>query len=164
VEADDNPDRPSELRIIAYAAAAWSLLFAAMSFYWAAGGMTGLETLGNKIDRLARERDSGFVTEVWVTGFLKLGAGLLALALVQPWGRRLPRRILVIATWVVGIGLTVYGVANLVQHGLMEAGVVETPSGLGSEAATWHLLLWDPWWLLGGLLFVAAARHGRRDP
>jgi hypothetical protein len=135
-----------------------------MSFFWAAGGTTGIETLGNEIERRAREREPGFVTEVWVTGVLKVVVGLLALAPVRPWGRRLPRRALVITTWVVGAGLALYGVANLIQHGLMKAGAIDTPSGLGSDAATWHLLLWDPWWLLGGVLFIAAAWSARRDP
>jgi Protein of unknown function (DUF3995) len=114
---------------------------------------------------LAEERESGFVTEVWVTGALKVIAGLLALALVRPWGRSLPRRLLVIATWVVAIGLVLYGIGNLVQHGLMEVGAVDVPDGLGADAVTWHLALWDPWWLLGGILFVGAAwfasRHDR---
>jgi hypothetical protein len=60
--------------------------------------------------------------------------------------------------------LTLYGAANLVQHGLMEAGIVDTPDGLGSDAVTWHLALWDPWWLLGGILFLLAAREGTAPP
>jgi Protein of unknown function (DUF3995) len=143
----------------AYAAAAWSFVFAAMSFYWAAGGTAGVETLGNEIERLSEERDSGFVAEVWATGVLKVVGGLLALATLRPaWGY-ISGRALRIAVWVAGGLLTLYGAANLIQHGLMKAGAVDTPSGLGSEAATWHLVLWDPWWLLGGILFLLAARE-----
>ncbi len=143
----------------AYAAAAWSFVFAAMSFYWAAGGTAGVETLGNEIERLSEERDSGFVAEVWATGALKVAGGLLALATLRPaWGY-ISGRALRIAVWVAGGLLTLYGAANLIQHGLMKAGAVDTPSGLGSEAATWHLVLWDPWWLLGGILFLLAARE-----
>ena len=39
----------------------------------------------------------------------------------------------------------------------MEAGVRSIPTALGSDALRWHLLLWDPWWLLGGILFAGAA-------
>lgn len=142
----------------AYSAAAWSFAFAAMSFYWAAGGTAGVDTLGNEIERLADERESGFIAEVWATGALKVLGGLLALALVQPgWG--IPTRALRIAAWAAGVLLTVYAAANFVQHGLMEAGAVDTPEDLGSDAVTWHLALWDPWWLLGGILFLLAARE-----
>jgi hypothetical protein len=35
---------------------------------------------------------------------------------------------------------------------------------LGSEAAVrWHLALWDPVWLLGGILFAAAAYFFGRE-
>jgi hypothetical protein len=100
-----------------------------------------------------------------VTGLLKvLGAGL-ALALVIPWGRRLPRRLLLVASWAVGLLLLAYALANLVQHGLMKAGAIDTPEALGSSAATWHLVFWDPFWLLGGVLFTAAAwQYGRAVP
>lgn len=99
------------------------------------------------------------MAEVWATGLLKVAGGLLVLALLRPaWGR-VSARALRIAVWVAGGLLTLYGAANLIQHALMKAGAVDTPSGLGSEAATWHLALWDPWWLLGGVLFLLAARE-----
>jgi Protein of unknown function (DUF3995) len=146
----------------AYAAAAWALLFAAMSFYWALGGTLGLDTLGNELEREARAREPETLALVWVTGLLKVAGAALALALVRPWGRRLPRRLLLFAAWAAGLGLLAYALANFVQHGLMEAGAVDTPEALGSYAVTWHLALWDPFWLLGGLLFTAAARrYGR---
>jgi hypothetical protein len=146
----------------AYGAAAWAILFAAMSAFWALGGTLGLETLGNEIEREARERDPDTIALVWVTALLKLAAAALALALVRPWGRVLPRRLLVIATWITGLGLLAYGLANFVQHGLMKVGAVDTPEALGSYAAGWHLGFWDPFWLLGGVLFTAAARQAGR--
>jgi len=53
----------------------------------------------------------------------------------------------------------IYGAASLVQHALMVIGATPTPLALGSEAARWHLVLWDPWWIIGGVLFVLAARR-----
>jgi hypothetical protein len=143
-------------------AAAWALLFAAMSFYWALGGTVGLDTLGVELEREARAREPDTIALVWVTGLLKLAGAGVALALVQPWGRVLPRRLWVIATWIVGLGLFTYALANFVQHALMKAGAVDTPDALGSSAATWHLAFWDPFWLLGGLLFTAAAQRATR--
>lgn len=146
----------------AYAASAWALVFAAMSFYWAGGGTVGLDTLGNELERDALAREPDTIALVWVTGFLKvLGAGL-ALALVQRWGRSISRRILLTVSSAVGLLVVLYAVASFAQHGLMKAGAADTPAALGSSAVTWHLALWDPFWLLGGALFTAAAwRYAR---
>jgi hypothetical protein len=57
-----------------------------------------------------------------------------------------------------------YPVANFVQHALMVTGAIGTPDALGSHAVGWHLALWDPFWLVGGLLFLAAARAFQRSP
>jgi Protein of unknown function (DUF3995) len=137
-------------------------VFAAISFYWAAGGTVGLETLGAEIEREALAREPETVALVWLTGGLKVVGGLLALALVPLWSSRLPRSAVLVLAWATGVLLLAYGAANFVQHGLMEAGAIDTPAALGSSAVTWHLALWDPVWLAGGILFTAAARrYGR---
>jgi hypothetical protein len=140
-----------------YAACAWALAFAAVSFYWAAGGEVGLETVGEEIRRDALAREPDAIAIVWVTGGLKVLGAALALALLRPRGPAILRRALGIAGWVVGVGLLVYAVANFGQHGLMAIGAIETPDALGETAVTWHLALWDPVWLLGGALFTGAA-------
>ncbi len=94
---------------------------------------------------------------LWGVGVVKALGGLVALALVQPWGRRLPRWLLRAATWAGGGLALLYGAASFVQHTLMLSGLIAVPAGLGRSAARWHLLLWDPWWILGGVLFVAMA-------
>jgi Protein of unknown function (DUF3995) len=113
--------------------------------------------VGAEIERRAEAREPELVAELWVAAGLKLLAGLLALALVRPWGRAVPRRLLVVVSWGTGALLALYGAANLVQHGLMEIGVSDVPGDLGETAVHWHLALWDPVWLLGGILFLAAA-------
>lgn len=144
---------------VVYAAAGWAFLFAAMSFYWAAGGMLGANTLGEGIEALALARDPEIIAITWVTGILKFILGLLGLALVANWGRRLPRKPLLIAAWGAGALLTLYGIALLVEHGLILAGNRAIPGLLGSmEAVRWHLFFWDPFWLAGGILFLLAAR------
>ncbi len=141
----------------AYAACAWALIFAAVSFYWAAGGTIGADTNAPAIARHVLAREPGWVALIWLTGCLKLIVALIALALVRPWGRAIPRRLLLAAAWCASAIMTVYeGVASLIQHALMVAGVVATPEGLGARSARWHLILWDPWWLLGGLLLGVA--------
>jgi hypothetical protein len=145
----------------ARAAAAWALAFAAMSFFWAAGGTLGVHTLGPAIERHAEVRDSGFLALVWVTGALKLFAGLVALALA---GRpRLPRWVVLVVQWAAW-ALLVYETAELGQHVLMQTGAIATPQGLGADGVRWHLMLWDPWWIVGAALFaVASWRPWRRE-
>jgi len=46
----------------------------------------------------------------------------------------------------------------------MVAGVIRILAGLGHTAAVWHVLLWDPWWLMGGILFIIAAWSCGRGP
>ena len=154
-------------RVAPWAASAWAFAFAALSFYWGAGGSIGVPTLGRAIEERARSGDVWFILlGGWGAGVVKLTVGLLPLALVRPWGRPLPRRLVLAGVRVAGALLLLYGGANLVQHGLMEAGLVDTPDALGARAVRWHLLLWDPWWLVGGALFVAAAArrvHGASD-
>ncbi|WP_294084990.1 DUF3995 domain-containing protein [Sphaerobacter sp.] len=148
-----------------YAASAWALIFSAQSFYHAAGGTAGAETIGPAIAEHVLAREPLWVAAMWITGGLKVAAALLGLALVRPWGRHLPRWLLLVAGWGAVAVMAVYeGAASLAQHALMVAGVIDIPAGLGPTAARWHLALWDPWWLLGGILFgVATWRYQRRS-
>lgn len=144
----------------ATAASIWSFAFAALTFYWALGGTAGIETIGPAITGLAG--DPVFLIFLWLTGIFKLLAGLLALALFQPWAAIFPQRLRLAAAWALGLGLLLYGLASFIQHLLMLTSVVPLPAGLGAYAARWHLALWDPWWMLGGLLFLLAAHSTGR--
>ncbi len=147
----------------AYAACAWAFAFAALSFYWAAGGTAGAETIGEAVTKPVLARDPGWIALLWATGALKALGGLLALALVQPWGRVIPRWMRLTAAWGAGALMFLYGGASMVQFSLMSAGALSGPASVGPTAVRWHLLLWEPWWMLGGLLFMAAAwLAGRR--
>lgn len=134
-----------------FGAAAWAVLFSLQSFYYAAGGTAGAETWPAVIAEPVLARDPGWVAFMWGTGAAKLLAGALGLALAGVWGRGIPRRLRLGAGWLAGAMLLLYGAASLVQHGLMVAGGVAIPDGLGETAARWHLVVWDPWWMLGGV-------------
>lgn len=91
----------------AAAAAVWAFVFASMSFYWALGGRFSLETQALSIrDQID---DPAFVAVLWATGALKVLAGLIALALVRPGGRRIHQRTLLIVAWVTAGTLLLYG-------------------------------------------------------
>ncbi len=145
-----------------YGACLWSMLFAALSFYWAAGGLVGAGTIGPAVEGPALAREPAFVALLWATAVLKLIAAALAFALLRQRPRWAPRWLLLLAGWGAATLLSLYALANLVQHLLIVAGVVDVPAGLGRAALPWHLLLWDPIWLSGGLLFnLTAIRYTR---
>lgn len=140
----------------AHAAAVWAFAFAALSFYWAAGGTVGLAAVGGTIEGAARSHE-WFASIVWLTALVKTGGGLLALSLVRTWGDRIPRAVRFAASTAAGVLLAVYALLNLGARALQAAGVVATPASMHSAAGWWHLLLWDPWFLAGGVLFLVAA-------
>ncbi|WP_408960677.1 DUF3995 domain-containing protein [Natrinema sp. 74] len=129
-------------------------VFAAMSFYWALGGTIGLNTVSLGQD-VADE--SWFITALWLTGILKVGSGLLALALVQTWGQQIPRWLLLIAAWGVGAVLVIHGGDFVIQGALTETGLISFSSPAAWTSNHWQTFVWGPWWLLGGILFCTAA-------
>jgi hypothetical protein len=138
-------------RRAAAAACVWAFLFAALSFFWAAGGQTGLHPL---------EQQPASSRTVWLVvnlaaGILKIGGGLLALALVRTGQHRMIHRLLLAATWMGGVGLCLYGGLGLVSDVLHVAGIINDPAT--RKWFFWYLVLWDPWWVLGGGLYVATA-------
>ena len=84
------------------------------------------------------------------------------LGLVRQWGRRLPRRLLRAVVALAGAAFCLYALAGLVPGALIALDVVAPPVA-PDPAWRWYLLVWYPLWLLGGLLFLAAAwRPARR--
>ena len=146
----------------AYAAGGWAFLFAAPSFYWAAGGTAGTGTLGPGIAEMAR--DPWFVAVVWATGVVKVLAGLLALSLVRTWGRTIPHWILLAGAWGGGALLVLHGADFVAQGALALGGFVDVPASVPLAAVRWSTLLWGPWFLLGGLLFCIAAWKAPKGP
>lgn len=145
----------------AYGAAAAAFGYAAVSLYWAAGGTAGLSTVGGTAQTMARSGGAAAGAVITVTVLLKTAGGLLALAMVMPWGRRLPRRALSMA----GLGsalLILYGAVEVAGEALAETGAIR-PSAPDWTALRWHLALWDPWFLVWGLLLAAATWGYRRS-
>ncbi len=138
----------------AWAAAACAGAYAGVSLYWALGGTAGLGTLGGSIEHLARSRDAGAAAVIWATVAVKGAGAALALSLCQRWGRVVPHRW---RAWLAGsssVVLVVYGGANMIGETLFVLGVAG-PAGADRTALHWHLALWDPWFLLWGLLLGA---------
>jgi Protein of unknown function (DUF3995) len=147
----------------AYAACALALLYAVPSFYWALGGTEGLDTVGGAIEELARTRDPAGVALGIGAGVLKVAGGLLALALVRPWGRAIPRRLLLGAAWAASMVLAAYGGLLVVVGALVLTGVISSSGPVDRTALRWHVMLWDLWFLVWGLLLGVAAWHSGRE-
>jgi hypothetical protein len=142
---------------IGYAAAAWALLFAASNVYWGLGGRQAVPLP----DPEAAFADPTFrlINLVAVGG--KAGMALVALATVWAQGTGqtgLPRRLLLIVAYGLGIGMTLYGGLGLIVDTLRLLGVLAVSPESG-PSLRWHVFLWDPWWIAGGLLFLGAARN-----
>lgn len=133
----------------------WAALFAALSFFWAAGGRTGLQPL---------EQMGGGNTTLWalvniLAGLAKLGGGTLALILVRMRQETRGARLLGWLLLVGGVGMCLYGALGLVSDALHVSGIINAPAT--RKWFFYYLVLWDPWWALGGLLFTATALLAR---
>lgn len=119
----------------AYAAAGWAVVFLVPHAYWAAGGSAGLD---------GRSMDGALAVINWAAIALSVVAAALALALVRPWGRALPPRLLWAGAWTAAVVLGLRGAGGLVQ-------------GLLGES-TAFVAAFETLFLIGGVLFGLAAR------
>ena len=98
-----------------------------------------LNTVGGAIEELGSTRDPVGIALGLGAGVLKVAGGLLALALVRPWGRAIPRRLLGGAAWATSVVLTCYG-GLLVAVGALVLGRLISPSGpIDRTALRWHV-------------------------
>jgi hypothetical protein len=132
------------------AAFGWSLAFGLISIYWAIGGDLGSNQLAPELQEQAKRRDTGFVAILWITGLLKIAGGLIPLSLSLSLWTAIPRKLLLILTWVGGILLALYGLGDIV------GGTIRAAGGEGGNAI-WYAVLWGPIWFLGGVLFLGTA-------
>lgn len=122
-----------------YAACVWAGVFAAPHVWWMLGVSAGFP--GGDDTYAVALRNPWFVAYNLIVIILCGMGVVVALALVQPWGRRLPRWMLTTAAWGACALLTLRGLAGLVVDGSAD-------------------LLWWPTFLLGGLLFGLLAYAG----
>ena len=143
-------------------AAFWAFAFAAISFYWAAGGTFGASTVGHQVESSATSVPGSFVL-LWADAVVKTLLGVLGLSLAYPsWQRALPGgAYLPTVAWIVGFAMAAYGAVELIVTGvsalLMVTGVLSVSFSVDWVGIAGHLAIWDPYWLLGGVLFLLAA-------
>jgi Protein of unknown function (DUF3995) len=88
---------------------------------------------------------------------VKVAGGLLALALVRPWGRVVPRVWLLIVSAAASALLVLYGALNVLAGVLVLADVIHPSDSVDRTALRWHAGVWDLWFLVWGILLAIAA-------
>ncbi|TCP28866.1 uncharacterized protein DUF3995 [Scopulibacillus darangshiensis] len=141
-------------KLYIFAGSIWCFVFALMSFYWASGGMIGARSLGGLIYEKALEKEPSFTVTLWLTGLIKLCGGLFLLLFLKEWPL-ITNRILRILAIAGGIFLFVYGLSNLITLLLSSFGLLTLQ--IDKFALWWRLLFWEPFWMLGGILFILSA-------
>ncbi len=146
-------------------AAGLAFASAATTAYWVLGGTALLDTVGGYAENLARSRTAtALVVGILVVG-IKVIAGLLALWLAEPEPRRRLRVPLQILSWLGGGLLTVYGGLLVAVGALILTGALHPDGPVDRRVLTWHVALWDLWFLVWGVALLAAtwrfSRSGR---
>ena len=149
--------------VTAYAAAVVAFGYALMSLYWAVGGHALVSTIGGYVEQLARRGGPLPVLIALAAALAKAAGGLLALALVRPWGRVVPRRWLLAGSAGASALLVAYGGLNVVLGALVLAGAIHPAGTVDRAALRWHVGVWDLWFLAWGILLaLATAGYWRR--
>jgi hypothetical protein len=152
----------------------WTVAFIALHVYWYLGGRVGF---GDQVDPLpgAPSSPGDWIFSVVVFGMFAAGV-LVPSAVARPWGRRVPRRLLVWLMWIGCLVLVARGGSGLFDDGLRFTGLVDSGlTGLSNEdvlgsadpstSTMLSTVAIDSIFLAGGLLFGHAARlAGARPP
>lgn len=142
--------------VTAYAAAVVAFAYALMSLYWALGGHALISTIGGYVEQFARRGGALPVLAALAVTLAKVVGGLLALALVRPWGRVVRRGWLLTGSAGASALLVVYGGLNVLLGALVLSGVIHPAGSVDRTALRWHVGLWDLWFLVWGILLALA--------
>ncbi|WP_165914842.1 DUF3995 domain-containing protein [Nocardia alba] len=134
------------------AAVLWSCVFAGLHLFWALGGSVGLASSAGS--DLAVRRPPLFVAAgLWgVAVALLAGAVFVGVAAVGS----VPRRYRRVMAWMIGLA----GLVLLARGVLVEIALAVDVGGIRGEVGPhqtwWSLVLWNPWFMFGGVLFIGA--------
>lgn len=141
------------------AACAVAVVHAVPSFYWAFGGHALAWTLGTWAEDLQRQRPVLTALVLTAVGAAKLAGGVVPL--LNGLGRLPFPRLWWWLSVAGGVVLALYGGANTVLGGASLAGVFGEVNDADRHALAGHVLLWDPLFLLWGVLLLAGLRRTR---
>lgn len=141
------------------------LLYGAVSAYWGLGGTALLDTVGGSLEQGGRAGDLTVVLALWAAVILKLVAAVLPLAVIYRLGGVGWQRLAKTVVWIEAAVLVVYGLVLTIVGLAVQFGVIDASASADHRALAWHAYLWDPWFLVWGLLVVATllcSRHRNR--
>jgi hypothetical protein len=153
---------PAVGTVTAYAAGIVAFAYALVSLYWALGGHGLAGTVGGYVEQFARRGGVVPVLVALAATLAKVAGGLLALALVRPWRRRVPRAWLLTGSAAASLLLAVYGGLNVTAGALVLSGAVHPAGSVDRTALRWHVAVWDLWFLVWGILLAIATVCYRR--
>jgi hypothetical protein len=125
--------------VTAYAAAIVAFAYALISLYWALGGHALISTIGGYVEQFARRGGALPVLAALAATLAKVAGGLLALALVRPCGRVVPRRWLLAGSAGASALLVVYRGLNVLLGALVLSGVTHPAGSVDRTALRWHV-------------------------
>lgn len=141
------------------------LLHGAVLVYWALGGTWLLDTIGGSLEEKGRAGNAGVMLAVWAAVVLVIIASVLPLLALRRLTSPAWNRIVWPLAWAEAAILTLYGGVNTGAGLLALAGVLPAPDNADDHwALAWHTYLWDPWFLIWGVLVAAALLRGRQRP
>ena len=135
----------------------WTVIFAGMSFYWAAGGMVGVRSLGGAVYDMAINPNSSFINIVSLTGFIKLLGVILLLMLFVQWRNPIITRMLYYITKIVGVLIFLYGLLNFITISMSVFDILDFD--LDSYATFWRIAFWEPFWMVGGVFYFFTVKR-----
>ncbi len=137
-------------------------MHAAFSAYWALGGQWLLDTVGAWAVNLVNRAPLLSAVVLGMVAIVKF-AGAAVPLLVEY--QRLPGRHLWRVLEAIGSAvLIVYGVLNVAAAWAVLGGIIVAADGYNRAAELGHAALWDPLFLLWGVLLAAGLRYTRATP
>ncbi len=112
-----------------------------------------------------RTGSAGVLAVVWVTVLLKLLAAILGLVVVfgRPALAAAQRRLAQRMAWTAALILILYGGVLSITGWLVQLDIVSPAANADHKALRWHAYLWDPWFLVWGLLLAAGLACSRQS-
>jgi hypothetical protein len=147
--------------VSAKAAFVLGILYTAVSVYWGLGGTWLLATVGGGLERQERAGSAILVLAVWAAVVIKTVAAVLPLLALRRVTSSGWNHAVSLSAWIEAGILTVYGLVLTVVDLLVQAGAIHSRAGADHRALAWHAYLWDPWFLIWGLLVAGALWRGR---
>ncbi len=138
-----------------WAGCAWAIAYVPIHGFWALTGNTW------PIGELPQSVEASWRQTNWAACLVIAGAAVVCLALVQPWGRRLPRGLLLGVAWL-GAGFAL--LHSIAQWAQILMKVTKVSDGTVTTFDRWDLVVFEPWFMvMGCLLALSAVQYARGD-